>query len=210
VAARAWAIVLAAGRADRFGSAKQFARIGGERLVDRVVRTASEACDHVVVVLPRGCRWDGPPVAAAVEGGASRAASVRAGLAAVGEDADVVVVCDAAHPLARAALFRAVVSAVERGAEAAVPGLPLAEVLKRVEDGRVVASLPRDGLVLAQTPQAFRAGAFRAAHASSPEVAEDSQLFGDCAVVPGDPLNLHVTTPAELAVAGRLLSYEGS
>ena len=206
---RTWAIVLAAGRAHRFGGAKQFALLGGRRLVDRVVATVSQVCDACVVVLPAGVAWTGPPVAAAVAGGATRAASVRAGLAAVPEIAEVVVVSDAAHPLASAALFRSVVGAVEAGAAAAVPGLPLAEVLKRVDAGRVVGTVPKDGLVLAQTPQAFRAAALRAAHAHRPEATEDSELVAalglEVALVAAEPTNLHVTTPADLAMADLLL-----
>jgi 2-C-methyl-D-erythritol 4-phosphate cytidylyltransferase len=110
-----WAIVLAAGGGTRFGGPKQFADLGGRPMVAHTVHAAGAACDGVVVVLPESSfsRWagyladlDDRAGVRVVVGGASRAASVRAGLAAVPACAEVVVVTDAAHPLATAALYR--------------------------------------------------------------------------------------------------------
>ena len=201
-----WTIVLAAGRGSRFGGGKQYERVGEHRAVDRVVLVAGQVSDGVVVVLPPGTAWDGPPVQAAVEGGATRAQSVRAGLAAVPADAQTVLVHDAAHPLVTVEHFRGVLAALQGAdAAAALPVLPLVEALKQVEGLRVVGHPGRDALVAAQTPHAFRAGALRAAHAGEPEATEDVELVGaaggTAVVVPGDPRNLHVTTPAELAMA---------
>lgn len=201
--------MLAAGRGARFGGTKQFALVGGRRAVDRVVDAASEVSDGVVLVLPPGTPWDGPDVAAVVAGGATRAGSVRAGLAAVPDAAAVVLVHDAAHPLVTAEHFRAVRDALlDSGADAALPALHLVEALKQVEGGLVVGHPPRNGLIAAQTPHAFTAVALRAAHAGSPEAVEDVELVcasgGRAVVVPGDPRNVHVTTPAELAVADAL------
>ena len=103
---RVSAIVVAAGSGTRFGTAKQFAIAGDARLVDIAVMTAEHACDEVVVVLPDGIDWDGPPVSAAVGGGATRSDSVRAGLAAVDPTTEIVVVHDAARPLASARCSR--------------------------------------------------------------------------------------------------------
>jgi 2-C-methyl-D-erythritol 4-phosphate cytidylyltransferase len=207
---RVWAVVLAAGGGSRFGGLKQFAKIGDERLVDRVVCTASGTCDAVVVVLPPGFEWNGPSVRAAVVGGAPRAASVRAGLSQVPPEAGIVVVHDAAHPLASPELFRAVIDAVGAGAGVAVPGVPLAEALKKVSDSRITATVSRTDLMLAQTPQAFRADVLRAAHVGAPEAAEDSvlaeRLGAPVNVVPGDPWNIHVTTRRDLDMADRLWS----
>jgi 2-C-methyl-D-erythritol 4-phosphate cytidylyltransferase len=145
-----------------------------------------------------------------VRGGGTRAQSVRAGLAAVPAGATVVVVADTAHPLATGALYRAVVDAVRDGADAAIPGLPLTEAVATVEPGGWTGTtVAAAGRVLVQTPQAFRAGVLRAAHASGAEAVEDSSLVASLGakvrVVPGDPRNLHVTTPAELELA-RLLA----
>lgn len=203
-----WAVVLAAGRGERFGDRKQFAHLGGERLVDRVVRTAGTVCDGVVVVLPPGRQWDGPEVARRVDGGTLRADSVRAGLAAVPSRADVVVIADAAHPLASGELYRRLVRAVRDGADGAVPTAPTLEIIQRVREGRVVATLPKDGLFLTQTPHAFRASVLRAAHLGGVDTVDDSTLLlargRRVVAVPGEPWNLHVSTPEELAVLERV------
>jgi 2-C-methyl-D-erythritol 4-phosphate cytidylyltransferase len=204
-----WAIVLAAGEATRFGGRKQFANAGGVRLVDRVVQTASSTCDSVVVVLPEGALWNGPPVAAVVVGGPTRAGSVRSALRTVGPDADVIVVHDAAHPLAPPELFASVIDAVRQGADAAIPALPVTDPIKRVRDDMVVETLPRRDLVLVQTPHAFRADVLRAVHATDGEAIEDSAMVeeagGTIAVVRGDPANVHVITKADLEFVARLL-----
>jgi 2-C-methyl-D-erythritol 4-phosphate cytidylyltransferase len=205
-----WGIVVAGGAGSRYGSVKQFESIGGARLVDRAVETTTAACDEVVVVLPTGFAWDGQPVSADVVGGTTRSASVRAGLTAVGASATIVVVHDAARPLASPDLFASVIDAVRSGADAAVPALPVPDTVKRVDGDHVLETVSRDGLVTVQTPQAFRARALRAAHATADEATDDAALIeaagGRVVVVPGDPANLKVTTPADLAVAAALLA----
>ena len=200
-----WGIVVAAGRGDRFGAPKQFCDLAGTRVVDRSVATASAVCDAVVVVLPDAMEWDGAPVVAAVVGGATRSESVRAGLGAVPDDVDVIVVHDAARPLASRDLFAAVIAAVRDGADAAVPGVSVADTLKRIDGVDVVATVARDDLVAAQTPQAFRASALRAAHANADDASDDAALVeafgGRVVVVTGETANLKITTPADLVVA---------
>lgn len=222
---RVWAIVLAGGSGRRFrddgtagsGStpAKQFLTIAGRSLLAHSVTTAAQVTDGVTVVLPDlEVGWDTPELPDTplhtVAGGAERADSVRAGLTGVPRDVEMVVVADAAHPLASAALFRAVIGAVRDGADGAVPGLPLVEALARMgDDGTRTAGVARTGLVSVQMPHAFRAAALRAAHAGAPAAVEDSELVanagGRVVVVPGEPSNLHVTTPADLALARRLV-----
>jgi 2-C-methyl-D-erythritol 4-phosphate cytidylyltransferase len=208
-----WAVVVAAGSGSRFGGSKQFTVLGGARVVDRSLAVAREACDGVVLVLADTGGWDGPAVDAIVTGGATRAESVRAGLAEVPADATVIVVHDAARPLATGALYAAVVDAVRAGADGALPGLPVADTLKQVEDGVVVGTVARDALVAAQTPQAFRAGVLRAAHAAGDDATDDAALVeaagGKVVVVPGDPLNLKLTSRRDLAVAEALLASGG-
>jgi 2-C-methyl-D-erythritol 4-phosphate cytidylyltransferase len=170
----------------------------------------ADACDDVVLVLPAGVAWDGRPVAATVPGGSTRSASVRAGLDAVAGSVAVVVVHDAARPLAPPALFEAVIDAVRAGADAAVPGLPIPDTVKRVDGDHVVETIARDALVTVQTPQAFRTGALRAAHTSDGEATDDAALVeaagARVVVVPGDPRNFKITTPADLVVAAALLA----
>jgi 2-C-methyl-D-erythritol 4-phosphate cytidylyltransferase len=203
------AIVVAAGSGARFGSPKQFLPLDGVRLVDRAVAAASARCDSVVVVLPADMSWDGEAVSAVVTGGSTRAGSVRAGLDAIGAEFDVVVVHDAARPLARPELFDAVIAAVRAGADGAVPGVAVVDTLKRVESGRVVATVDRKGMVAVQTPQAFRREALVSAHRSGADAADDAALVeatgGTVVVVVGDAANLKITTTADLALALALI-----
>lgn len=204
-----WGIVVAGGTGSRFGAAKQFEAIAGARLVDRAVAATASACDEVVVVVPGGFAWDGAPVSAAVTGGATRSASVRAGLAVIPASATIVVVHDAARPLAAPEVFSAVIEAVQAGADAAVPALPVPDTVKRVNGDRVVETVARDGLVAVQTPQAFRVEALRAAHAAGGDATDDAALIeasgGRVVVVPGEPTNLKVTTAGDLAIAAALV-----
>ncbi len=157
----AWVVVVAGGSGSRFGGAKQFAALGDVRVVDHSIRVA-RTCGRVVLVVPTSGRSVGPHAGSGVgpradmvvEGGPTRAASVRAGLEQVPADADVIVVHDAARPLAHASMFRAVVDAVREGAAGAVPGLPVSDTLKRIEGWRVVETVDRTGLVAVQTPHA--------------------------------------------------------
>jgi 2-C-methyl-D-erythritol 4-phosphate cytidylyltransferase len=205
-----WAIVVAAGSGARFGGTKQFRSAGAERLVDRAVHTATRCCDGVVVVLPRGAEWDGPAVQAAVAGGATRAASVRAGLAAVPPDAEIVVVHDAARPLASDALFMAVIDAVTSGADGAIPGLPVSDTIKRVDGHHVVETVNREHLVAVQTPQAFRAPALRAAHVPDAEGTDDAAIVeaegGTVVIVAGESTNVKVTGPEDLLLVTAFLT----
>ncbi|WP_235947276.1 IspD/TarI family cytidylyltransferase [Candidatus Frankia alpina] len=234
VAGPVWTIVLAGGGGTRFGGPKQFFDLGGEPLLAHPVAAARAASDGIVVVVPAATvdGWAPPPGVRLTTGGATRAESVRAGLAAVPVDAGIIVITDAAHPLATPALYRCVVDEIRAGADAAVPGLPLTEVVKeiRVAGGiqaageikptggvgpspRLVAgaSLPRETHRLVQTPHAFRADLLRAAHAGAREAVEDSAMVAEAGglvvVVPGEPANIHVTTPDELAMARLLLTH---
>lgn len=208
-----WAIVLAAGGARRFGPrSKQFERIAGQRMIDRTVSVARAACDHVVLVLPPGHGWDGPPVDVVVAGGDHRAESMRAGIAALSPDAEIAVVADPAHPLAPLHLFASVIDRVRAGADGAVPVIPIHDIVQRVRDGRVVETLPKEDLVITQSPHAYRVSALRAVHADRPCTVEDSALLVDggyrVETVPGEFANLHVTTPHELAVLDLIAAGE--
>jgi 2-C-methyl-D-erythritol 4-phosphate cytidylyltransferase len=212
-----WAVVVAAGGGSRFGARKQFASLGGRPLVAWSVVSARSVADGVVLVLPEGDHAVGGQgddlhgADVAVPGGSTRAASVRAGLSAVPADAEVVVVHDGVRPLASPALFRAVVDAVHSGADAVVPALPVVDTLKQVVGDAVVGTVGRDGLVSVQTPQAFRADLLRRAHEGEPDATDDARLVealgATVRVVPGDPRNLKVTTPADLEIAQALASW---
>ena len=144
-----------------------------------------------------------------VAGGATRSASVRAGLAVVSREASeqtVVVVHDAARPFASRSLFDAVIAAVRSGADGAVPGLPITDTVKSVgADGAVGATLDRSHLVTVQTPQAFRLPALQDAHRDEGEATDDAALVeaagGRVVIVEGETTNRKITTPADLAVS---------
>jgi len=201
---RVWAVVVAAGRGDRFGGPKQYEALGGRRVVDWALEAAAARAEGVVLVVPPERAADVEPAATAVvAGAATRSGSVRAGLAAVAASADVVLVHDAARPLAPPELFDAVLAAVADGADGAVPGLPVTDTVKRVApDGAVLETLDRGSLVSVQTPQAFRAEALRAAHAAGGEASDDAALVeaagGRVVVVPGAVAAAKVTERRDL------------
>ncbi len=204
-----WGIVPAGGSGVRFGARKQYLDLGGSTLLERAIACLGPVCEGIVVVLPAGDRPALPQGVIRVVGGSTRLDSVRAGLAAVPTSAEVIVIHGPSHPLASVALTRAVVAAVRDGADAAFPGLAVLDALKRVgPEGRVTHTVPKHEVVLAQTPQAFAAAVLRAVHAEEPETAEDTELVeragGIVVAVPGESTNLHVATPADLAVGERL------
>jgi 2-C-methyl-D-erythritol 4-phosphate cytidylyltransferase len=132
--------------------------------------------------------------------------SVHAALAAVPASSEIVVVHDAARCFASPELFGRVVAAVAAGAVGAIPVLAVTDTVKRIDDGRAVSTLDRAGLGLAQTPQAFRRRELVDAHeraaSAGVEATDDAALLeegGDVRVVQGDPANVKITTPEDLA-----------
>ena len=213
------AIVLAAGAGRRLGAdePKAFLSIGGRPILAVAVAAAaaSSAVDQVVVTVPEGyedraigCVEGLEIPCTVVRGGESRQASVRAALAAIPDGIELIAVHDAARPFAPPDLFTSVLAAVGDG-DGAIPVLPVADTVKRVDDGFVTATLPRERLALAQTPQAFRASALRDAHdraaASGLEVTDDAQALEAAGsrvrAIPGDQMNVKITTMFDLAMA---------
>ncbi|MGI9032897.1 MAG: 2-C-methyl-D-erythritol 4-phosphate cytidylyltransferase [Acidimicrobiales bacterium] len=205
-----WAVVVAAGSGSRFGGAKQFERLGTRRVVDWAVAAARTAASGVVLVVPIGARGGDEPVDVVVSGGATRTESVRAGLAVVPAEAEVVVVHDAARPFATPELFQAVIAAVGKGADGAIPALTMADTMKRVRDGTVVDTVDRADLVAVQTPQAFAAAMLRRAYGQVGEATDDAALVeatgGRVVVVAGDPANLKLTSAGDLVRAEQWLA----
>ncbi len=199
------AVVVAAGRGLRFGGPKQFAQLRGDSVTAHSVRASRSVASRVVLVVPSDYDGDGEGADVVVVGGATRAASVRAGLEHCSV-ADVIVVHDAARPLATAALFAAVVHAVHAGADGAVPGLAITDTVKRVtRDGDVTVindTVARDELVTVQTPQAFRRDVLTRAHAGSDDATDDAALIealgGRVVVVPGEIDNIKITVASDL------------
>ena len=196
------------GSGRRFGTPKQYELFGDRRVIDRSVAVAREVSTGVVVVVPpEDAEREG-----AIAGGASRSESVRAGLAAVPADATIVCVHDAARPLASAELYRRAIAAVSEGADAAIPGLPVADTIKVVADGVVVSTPDRSSLFAVQTPQAFRASMLRAAHAGGGDATDDAALVealgGVVVIVDGEASNRKITVPDDLDWARRQLEFE--
>jgi 2-C-methyl-D-erythritol 4-phosphate cytidylyltransferase len=234
------AILTAAGSGSRFGGdvPKALARLRGEALVVHAARRLRAAgIDVIVVTAPATHRRlvaeslaASPALAgtgiSVVDGGPSRQASVAAGLAALDEAADVVLVHDAARALTPPRLIADVVAAVRGGRGAVVPGLPVTDTIKEVgpeeDDGAapVRATPDRARLRAVQTPQGFDRALLDAAHAAGARRAADetSAATDDAAlvealgatvwVIPGHWLAMKITTASDLELAERLLAQE--
>jgi 2-C-methyl-D-erythritol 4-phosphate cytidylyltransferase len=212
-----WTVVVAGGSGRRFGAPKQFASLSAaERVIDRSIAVARSVSAGVVVVLPGddlaevSAEPEGSPPLLVVAGGDSRAASVRAGLAAVPSAAEVICVHDGARPFADADLYRRVVAALDDPAvSAAVPGVAVTDTIKQVvregTKAQVVTTPDRSSLVAVQTPQAFRAETLRAAHdrfGGDDEMTDDAMMIERLgrvvAVVEGEVTNRKITLIEDL------------
>jgi 2-C-methyl-D-erythritol 4-phosphate cytidylyltransferase/2-C-methyl-D-erythritol 2,4-cyclodiphosphate synthase len=205
---RVAALLVAAGTGERFraGQPKQYLPIAGRPCV----RWAADALvGQVEAVQPVG---DPARLAAAlrgvdhlppVPGGAERQDSVRAGLEALAPLApEVVLIHDAARPFLPPGVIPALLAALA-DVPGAIPAVPVADTLKRARDGRIEATVPRDGLYRAQTPQAFRFATLLALHhAAGPGATDDAALLEAAglpvALVPGDERNVKLTYPEDL------------
>ena len=223
----ATSIILAAGSGRRIGGdePKAFLWIGGRPLValSAAAAAASPAVGSVIVAVPAGMESKAEEVLAGIEvpvrvvtGGDTRQASVALALEAV--TGSTVVVChDAARPFAPPDLFSVVIEAIDEHVDGAIPVVPIADTVKRVRSGRVVGTESREGLALAQTPQAFRLEALLEAHTraadASVEFTDDAGVLEwagyRVAAVQGDPRNFKVTTLLDLARAQARVQDEG-
>ncbi len=221
-----WCVLVAAGEGARLGGdrPKAFAPLAGRALLAESLERldGSDWVDAIVVVVPEG--WEEPAillseelvaskVSAVVVGGATRADSVAAGVAEVPLDALVILVHDAARPLVDEATLERLLSALATGADGVIPVISVTDTVKRVAGDRVVETVDRDGLVVAQTPQAFVADRLRSALAGEHGGATDcaslvEQRGGRVAVVPGSSRLLKVTTRDDLGLVELMLQAE--
>lgn len=217
-------IVVAAGSGSRFGGPvpKAFVPLSGRPLLAWALEAAagSAGVSCTVVVAPASHLDEAERVVAiahggpvVVAGGTERTDSVAAGLAALPDDVAVVLVHDAARALAPTSLFDQVAAAVRAGHVAVVPGLPVVDTVKQVDQAGFVTATPdRRSLRAVQTPQGFRRDVLVAAHAAAARgsVTDDAVLVEDLGmpvlVVPGDPLAQKITTRADLDRAEALVA----
>jgi 2-C-methyl-D-erythritol 4-phosphate cytidylyltransferase/2-C-methyl-D-erythritol 2,4-cyclodiphosphate synthase len=218
-----WVIVVAAGMGERLGSdrPKAFVKFGERTLVAASLETFEEhdGVDGIIVAVPEGFETDmsliaddigAGKIAAAVPGGATRAESVANALACLPDSAHFVLVHDAARPLVDEALIDRVMHGLAEGADGVVPALPVTDTVKRLgADGSVSETFDRSSLRAVQTPQGFPVERLRAAiQAAAGELAAATDCAslveaagGRVVCVEGDPRNLKITTPEDLARA---------
>jgi 2-C-methyl-D-erythritol 4-phosphate cytidylyltransferase/2-C-methyl-D-erythritol 2,4-cyclodiphosphate synthase len=213
------AIIAAGGRGLRFGgvSPKQLLTLGGRPILARSV-DAFVACDvisEVIVALPADLASAPPPYlqqrgkpVTIVSGGDERRASVANAFAHVSDRAEMVVIHDAARPLVTDDLIRRTVAAASE-AGAAIAAIRAHDTVKQTDaSGAITATLPRERIYLAQTPQAFRVAVLRDALRLEGEATDEAMLAERAGhtvrVVDGDPRNLKITTPGDLIMAEHL------
>jgi 2-C-methyl-D-erythritol 4-phosphate cytidylyltransferase len=209
----------AAGSGERLGAGgpKAFVRLAGRPMVEwsiAALRLAAGVRSIVVACPPGHVHELGGQDLGVVEGGATRSQSVANALEVVGTD--LVAIHDAARPLVTPALVEGVVAtlAADSEADGAIAATPVTDTIKRATGGAVDATVARASLWAAQTPQAFRVEALRAALQGDPErlaAATDEAMLVEAAggrvlIHPAPPENLKVTTPTDLKLAELLLA----
>jgi len=227
------AIIAAGGRGQRLGAGrpKQFLEIGGESILDLSLRAlaASDRIDEMVVALPRDYvaatskSWEGKSAKPLVfvDGGERRQDSVARAFDKTSPGADIIVIHDAARPFVTGDIIaRAIDAAVVHGA--AIAAIPVTDTVKQIGETpvggsrRIRATIARDTIVLAQTPQAFRRDVLERAIAEGLKLeATDEAMLAErlglpVHIVDGDVKNIKVTTPEDLAEARRRSEGEGS
>ncbi|MEI9930434.1 MAG: bifunctional 2-C-methyl-D-erythritol 4-phosphate cytidylyltransferase/2-C-methyl-D-erythritol 2,4-cyclodiphosphate synthase [Rhizomicrobium sp.] len=215
-------VIVAGGRGERIGGAipKQYVPLLGKPMLRWTIESFAHhhAVDLVQIVIgandeaPYTDAVRGLNVLPTLAGGPTRQHSVMHGLEALAHHKpDFVLIHDAARPLTSPAIIDGVLEALSKGADAAVPLIPVADTLRRNDNGKWV-NVSRDGLLRAQTPQGFRFEKILKAHRDHKTLAltDDmalAELAGlDIVVVPGEETNLKVTTPKDLIMAEQLLS----
>jgi 2-C-methyl-D-erythritol 4-phosphate cytidylyltransferase len=217
---KASAIIVAAGSGARLGKnePKAFVKVGGRTMLSYSLRVVASvpAIVELVIAVPEGfesaarAEVSSAGVRIPVKitaGGAERQDSARIALALTGAESDLIVVHDAARPMATAKIFEACLDAAAR-AGGAIAAIPVADTLKRVVDGAIAATVARAGLWQAQTPQAFRRAVLVEAHrrAVSEHIVatDDADLVersgGRVEVIEGSTANIKITTMSDLAI----------
>lgn len=211
------ALIVAGGQGKRMGGPKQFLLIAGRPMLRWTVEAFSRSplIDGIIIVvdekqLKRPGRWAGKKLIQVVPGGRERQDSVRNGLAALPQGAEIVVIHDGARPAITPALIAATVQAA-KNTGAAIAAIPVKDTIKKVVNGkRIALTLDRSGLWQAQTPQAFRREVIEKAYAKlkSPvtdDAAAVEKLGLPVEIVVGLSDNIKVTTPDDLNLMALIL-----
>jgi 2-C-methyl-D-erythritol 4-phosphate cytidylyltransferase len=203
---------------------KQFVSLLDRPVLAHTIRAFSDLPGCVQIIVAVEERWRSVAEECAreleivwfIEGGAERQHSIANAIEAVRGEPELVLVHDAARPcVSRPLIERVIAAASEFGA--AIPALPIAETVKRVNsDGVVTETIPRDELRAAQTPQGFRRDLLQSAYAHAAEhglsATDDASLVeaygAEVHVVEGDPANLKITYPSDLARAVEALGWK--
>lgn len=214
------AIIVAAGRGRRLGGIKkQFLHLKGKTVLQRSIEAFSpvdDVTEIVVVVPPEDIEWvkeqSYPKITEVVAGGNTREESVQLGMKAVSDKAKYIAVHDAARPLISPEDINRVIMDAKR-CGAALLGLPLKDTVKKVENGYVLSTLPRETLFTVQTPQVFSRELFeKAINQKIENQTDDSQwieALGERVYITlGSERNIKITTEQDLQLAEFLLSNE--
>ncbi|MDE2462471.1 MAG: bifunctional 2-C-methyl-D-erythritol 4-phosphate cytidylyltransferase/2-C-methyl-D-erythritol 2,4-cyclodiphosphate synthase [Alphaproteobacteria bacterium] len=215
-------LIVSAGKGDRFGGGvpKQYRSLAGQTILRRTILALSDVADGLIQVVVGPDHLENYAAATAgldlpmpVLGGATRQDSVRSGLESLSAKApDFVLIHDAARPLVTHALVLRVLAALEKGVDAAIPMVAMADTLRRQNADGSWSLVPRDGIWRAQTPQGFRFAEILKAHREfkSQSVTDDMALAEaaglSIARVDGEETNMKITTQDDLAHAERLLA----
>lgn len=201
---RIWGILLAAGRGTRFGREKHTLELAGVPLWQHARQALLNGGVDTVVVVGE--------VEGGIAGGVRRQDSVAAGLSQIPDADGFVLIHDAARPLASADIVRRVITRLRTGdVDGVVPAISVSDTIKRVSGEHVVETVDRGPLVAVQTPQGFDLTALRSAHAAVVFDATDDAAMveangGAVVFVDGDPANIKLTYPDDLAMAEALRS----
>lgn len=220
-------IVVAAGSGSRFGAEvpKQFCEMNGMPVLMHTINALRESeTGEIVVVLSRDMidywesmcerfQYDSPEI---VTGGSTRWQSVKNAIVAKGGDADIISVHDGARPLISPGLVRGLVERVKSGDVAVIPVVPVTDSLRQIKDDGCSKAVDRRSFYSVQTPQLYDGELLRKAYSEpeSPLFTDDASVIENIGVAvtifPGEPTNIKITHPMDLAIAGLIqLSTKG-
>ena len=210
------AIIAAAGSGERFGATlpKALISLGNRTLIEHAVAALAPVASEIVICAPAGYEKQiqelvGSDITVVV-GGTTRSESVRAGISALSGNAKYVLVHDAARALASTQLAKSVLTALEKGEVAVIPGLELIDTVKSVDaSGHVTSTPDRTTMRRVQTPQGFDVEVLKKAHSTGADATDDGALVEALGhkvlIINGEERAIKITTPSDLATALSLL-----